>query len=356
MHERVANHTRQALALAQAEARALGEPTVGPAHLLLALVKSVDEVTANAFAQVGITAQQLQPLIPRHRSGPSEFGTPTLSEEAKQVLSRALRDALNQGDRVVEPHHLLLAVVDDEDPSAASLVNALGVSRQSLVAAVLDRRFPEKASDAVAQTAQLDAMRDLFGPSYPLLAGLPAMIRAELKRSADEGDVMLTLAATDSLVTRALQRLGVGVSELRDALDGERQVPAPPPRDPHGLNALGRRRAELRAACTDAAVAGDYGQATALRDELRQVQAIASDQVARQDRDEFRAARARLGLTITFAANPSLHLKPSQLSNTIVGVTPAPGAHLNGASYCHSTGRNRHGSTGAHCVLYSDRF
>ena len=73
---------------------------------------------------------------------------------------------------------------------------------------------------------------------------------------------------------------------------------------------------------------------------------------------------ASSGGTITVSGHPSVYvyhdahfrLRPSQVSDTVVGVTPAPGAPLNGASYCYSTGHSQYGSTGAHCVLYSDRF
>jgi len=73
---------------------------------------------------------------------------------------------------------------------------------------------------------------------------------------------------------------------------------------------------------------------------------------------------ATSGGTITVGGHPSVYvyhdahfqLQPSQVSDTIVGVAPAPGAPLNGASYCYSTGQSQYGSTGAHCVLYSDRF
>ncbi len=190
MFERFTDDARQAVAIAQAEARSLRHTHLGTEHVLLGLA-SVDGsasarilrgfgmnprqlrgsilrivgggqdgvlgLDAEALGSLGIDLDQVRERIEetfgpgaldqpvrRHRStrrcgGSLEpYGHLPITPRAKKVLELALREARHLGHGAIGTEHLLLGIVREGDGVAARLLAEMGASRERVRAAVIE--------------------------------------------------------------------------------------------------------------------------------------------------------------------------------------------------------------------------
>ncbi|MFF2252294.1 Clp protease N-terminal domain-containing protein [Streptomyces sp. NPDC058142] len=148
MFEQFAADAREAVTSALSEATLRGDRRIGTEHLLLGVLHepssvqvlgvdletaraALDALDRSALAAVGIDIQGIErPPIPASRKR-----TPFTSG-ARAVLPRALSETRKARRRRITPEHLLLALLDCEQPDpAAELLAQLGIDR----AAVRDR-------------------------------------------------------------------------------------------------------------------------------------------------------------------------------------------------------------------------
>ncbi|MFC9669747.1 MULTISPECIES: Clp protease N-terminal domain-containing protein [unclassified Streptomyces] len=148
MFEQFAADAREAVTSALSEATLRGDRRIGTEHLLLGVLHepssvealgadletaraALDALDGSALAAVGIDIQGIErPPIPASRKR-----TPFTSG-ARAVLPRALSETRKARRRRITPEHLLLALLDCEQPDpAAELMAQLGIDR----AAVRDR-------------------------------------------------------------------------------------------------------------------------------------------------------------------------------------------------------------------------
>jgi ATP-dependent Clp protease ATP-binding subunit ClpB len=142
--------SQEAVAAAQRLATARGNPEVGPAHLLVALL----EQRGGAEGEAGIVAPVLRranadPEAVRRRANASLDALPTVSGDAAEPLpSAALRRLLDaaddaaraMGDEYVSTEHLLLALAGDPQIDT-------GAARDQLAEAVAQVRGPHRVTD-----------------------------------------------------------------------------------------------------------------------------------------------------------------------------------------------------------------
>ena len=131
--------SQQALNSAASAAVAAGNPSVEPAHLLVALLEQQGGTAAPLLqaagvdvAQVGAEAKSL--VEARPSASGSSVQSPGLSRSALQVLQRG-QDLANQlGDDFVSSEHLVVALATVDSPVSA-LLDRLGATADSLQAA-----------------------------------------------------------------------------------------------------------------------------------------------------------------------------------------------------------------------------
>ena|GEM_PF-1161680 len=122
MFERFTDKARQAVVLAQEEARRLGHPEVRTDHLLLGLL-AVDGESAATRALTGLgiplddLRRQVEERIGRGEGAPS--GHLPFAPQNKKVLELSLREALQLGHNYIGTEHLLLGLVREADSGAA---------------------------------------------------------------------------------------------------------------------------------------------------------------------------------------------------------------------------------------------
>lgn len=152
MFERFATTTRNAVASGVEEAGRRGDRRVGTEHLLLGALRdadvakllgvSVDEARASAddldrksLVAIGINLGDFRPPVSPRAGKRTSF-----TSGARSALQRTLAYTTAEKSRRIMPKHLLLALLDREQPDpAAALLSELGVD----TAAVRRRLAPE---------------------------------------------------------------------------------------------------------------------------------------------------------------------------------------------------------------------
>ena len=129
MFERFTDKARQAVVLAQEEARRLGHPEVRTEHLLLGLLAVGSESAATrTLTGLGIPLDNLrievEERIGRGEGAPS--GHLAFAPQNKKVLELSLREALQLGHNYIGTEHLLLGLVREAESGAARLLAARG--------------------------------------------------------------------------------------------------------------------------------------------------------------------------------------------------------------------------------------
>lgn len=150
MFERFTKDARAVVEQALREARELGSPTVEAEHLLLALARrgapalagagldhgsvksALDDELGRSLAVVGITWNApVPPEAPASSATAVRFGA-----SAKRALERAMRAAVERGDRRLEADHVMLGVLRAELGTVPRALAFAGIDREALAASV----------------------------------------------------------------------------------------------------------------------------------------------------------------------------------------------------------------------------
>ena len=193
MFERFTHPARQAVVLAQEEARRLGHAVVGTEHLLLGLLAVPEGVGARTLAALGIPLDELRVEV-EGRIGRGE-GAPEghlpFAPQNKKVLELSLREALQLGHNYIGTEHLLLGLVREGDGVAARVLAGRGADLAT-------------ARQEVARQLRLGG--DPAAPAQPSKEGLVAGIEALY-------DEIVRLAGEVERLTELLHRHGIEPDE-----------------------------------------------------------------------------------------------------------------------------------------------
>jgi ATP-dependent Clp protease ATP-binding subunit ClpA len=124
---------KRVLVIAEEEARGMRHNWIGTEHLLIALVR---HGMARTLHQLGVTldlarAGVFAAVSPREQ----DVTEVTLTPRMRTLLGQAIMLAAPGGERV-RPHHLLLALVDDQEGVGAQVLTKLGATAEKVRAAI----------------------------------------------------------------------------------------------------------------------------------------------------------------------------------------------------------------------------
>jgi hypothetical protein len=144
--ERYTNRAKQVVGRAQTAARELGQSSVSPSLLLLAMCQDVDSLAARTLEAHGIGTTELGdalvavlPERVEHAPDRSPF-----TVAAKQMLDQAPREALKLGHDYVGTEHLLLATLRQPEGLPAAVVSRFNLAYE-VAGATIDRLLEEQA-------------------------------------------------------------------------------------------------------------------------------------------------------------------------------------------------------------------
>jgi ATP-dependent Clp protease ATP-binding subunit ClpC len=238
MFMRFTDRARRVVVLTQDEARELGHGFVGPGHLLLGLLAEGEGVAALALESLGISLEEardrVEEIAGRGQGAPA--GHIPFTPPAKQVLERALREAVQLGHNYIGTEHLLLSLLAGGDDVTAQVLAGRGAGYdlvQERVVALLTGRYeqadpktrlvrlpvPADLADVTEQLRQVQRQKtaafekgDLEGAAA--LRGRERHLRAEQLRLEHEWAASVDIQA----VIAENQRVHRELDRLRDLL------------------------------------------------------------------------------------------------------------------------------------------
>ncbi|WP_150241497.1 Clp protease N-terminal domain-containing protein [Nocardiopsis quinghaiensis] len=128
------DHARRVVVLSQEEAVTHKSSVIGPGHLLVGILGAEGSVAAETLKALGldpgrIPAEVLK--VPGRRKW-RLWGNVPFAEESKEALNQALPEAQRFGHGFIGAEHLLLGLVHNEEGTAATVLNGLGISPKAV--------------------------------------------------------------------------------------------------------------------------------------------------------------------------------------------------------------------------------
>jgi len=167
MFERMTERSRQAIALAETEARAFDHDYIGTEHLLLGLLREEEGLAARVLESLDITVEEVREQVARivgatSRRSPDQI---PFTPRAKNVLDFAMREALSLGHNYVGTEHILLAIVRENGGVATRILLDFDADaekiRNEIIRMLSGRRLTVKATEHSALLAILKAFAAL---------------------------------------------------------------------------------------------------------------------------------------------------------------------------------------------------
>jgi ATP-dependent Clp protease ATP-binding subunit ClpA len=139
MFERFTNRARNAVKLAQEEARRLDHDYIGTEHLLLGLLGEPEGLGAKALVALGVSLEAVRAEVERTvgRGQGAPKGHIPFTRGAKKVLERSLREALKLRHNYIGTEHIALGLVGEGDGVAARILVESGADLPQLRQEVL---------------------------------------------------------------------------------------------------------------------------------------------------------------------------------------------------------------------------
>jgi ATP-dependent Clp protease ATP-binding subunit ClpB len=141
--------SQEALASAQKLATDLNHQQVEPAHVLASLLSDPEGVVYPVLQKLGASPRTLRARLDEVLGSlPKVYGQVEtyLSQNLRSVLDRAFEEAEQLGDAYVSTEHVLLAIIEQRDDTAAVLTDA-GIDRDQVVAALKVVRGSHRVTD-----------------------------------------------------------------------------------------------------------------------------------------------------------------------------------------------------------------
>ncbi|MFV0417203.1 MAG: ATP-dependent chaperone ClpB [Dysgonomonas sp.] len=129
-----------------------GQQAIEPAHILLGVIMTGENVVNFLFQKLGANPGQITSILSKEIDSYPKVsgGEPYLSRESNSDLDKAADYAKKMGDQFVSLEHLLLGVLSGKS-SAARMLKDAGISEKELQAAINELR---KGSNVTSQSAE----------------------------------------------------------------------------------------------------------------------------------------------------------------------------------------------------------
>lgn len=232
-----AQPVRDALLGARREAVRLRHPYVLPDHLLLGLLRLDEQRVRRIWATLGVKPATLagtqegalRPGAERHAiDDPNAL---PFTSRGRWVVERMVREAVAAGQLVVQPEHLLLAIVLEERGMAGQICRDAGITAERVRTVALELAPPPDRAELI----ELDDRSDRpigeqivrrIQEQVATSALSPGQQLPPIRRLADRLDIA---PGTVARAYAELERLGVVVT---DGARGTRVAERRPPADP----------------------------------------------------------------------------------------------------------------------------
>lgn len=210
---------------------------------------------------------------------------------AKKLLERGLKQALGLRHKHIGTERLLLALAEEREGVAATVLREQQISAEQIREAVMQALGPDQLSPETEPVREMRHAIDLawFDGIGTGLNRWGKEIRHGLDRDPDAGDLLLVLACAEGLAAETFRQLGLDVKRIRNAVEAARRQRS-------------SRDEEIRQEIDDVLEAkkhaleqNEFVRASELRDRERELwEKLRGEHVSQHD--VFSAVREHLGL------------------------------------------------------------
>jgi len=213
MFERFTSRARNAVVLAQEEARQLDHNYIGTEHILLGLLRERDSVAGRALIRLGVSLEaarsSVEQIIGRGGHLAPEGHIP-FTPRAKKVLELSLREALQLGHNYIGTEHILLGLVREGEGVAAQVLIQRGAGLDRVRKAVLDELGRVGGTPGATNIQRTPAAEEVLAAAQEISGPAPMGSHHLLEALA---------RADDSLAAKVLSALGVDADTLAAKID-----------------------------------------------------------------------------------------------------------------------------------------
>ena len=224
--------TKRVVELAIDEARKLGHSHVGTEHLLLGIAREGEGVPSGVLESLGVSLEKVRDhviaTLGQQQGGDARQpfatiagsmawgGSPAshmdrLDAASRRALARAYWEAGRANYETIMPHHLLLALVADDEVWMRRLLAQAGIDAADL-AARINAAAPARPAPRIKPITESPALLDVITRA--------ASLAAERNRSSIRGGhLLLAIAAGDGVGATVLTALGATPQKVREILD-----------------------------------------------------------------------------------------------------------------------------------------
>jgi hypothetical protein len=141
MFQRFTQPARQAVVLAQEEARELGHDYIGTEHIVLGLLREQEGLAARVLAELDVTLDaarhRVRQVVGVGEHERSASGQIPFTGRAKKVLELALRESMSLGHDYIGSEHILLGVARLNEGVGSEVLRDLGADAETIRAEVV---------------------------------------------------------------------------------------------------------------------------------------------------------------------------------------------------------------------------
>jgi ATP-dependent Clp protease ATP-binding subunit ClpA len=230
--DRFDHRAKRVLALSQDEAIRFNHNYIGPEHLVLGLSREGEGIAARALEALGVTLSKLRSTVEKvigrgdSTSSPKEI---TLSPHTKRVFEFAIEEADKLGRRDVGTEHLLLGLVRHSGHLSGGVLEAAGVSLESVRAKVIeliseptpDAAPPPSAAQGASAFAAFAGPFERFNDRAKKVLAFAQEEAIRLKHNyiGTEHLLLGLVREGESVAAKVLNALGVELSKVRTAVE-----------------------------------------------------------------------------------------------------------------------------------------
>ena len=130
-----------------------GHQQIEPEHLLYALLEQREGIIPPLLGKIGVKEDAIlhevnEALDQLPSVSGAGYGSAYISPRSKGVLDQSLKEAAQMRDEYVSVEHILLAVIEDREGKAAKILASHGLTRDTILKALIDIRGGQRVTDA----------------------------------------------------------------------------------------------------------------------------------------------------------------------------------------------------------------
>jgi ATP-dependent Clp protease ATP-binding subunit ClpB len=138
---------------AQEIASKKGHQQIEPEHLLYALLEQREGIIPSLLGKIGVKEDailhELNKALDQLPSvSGAGYGGAYISPRSKGLFDQALKEAAQMKDEYVSVEHIFLAITEDKEGKAAKILASNGLTRDTILKALLDIRGTQRVTDA----------------------------------------------------------------------------------------------------------------------------------------------------------------------------------------------------------------